>query len=81
MARAKAAISFANAGSSAAGRLKPCRSALRAERALPAGVFGPPKSDLSDFGQLKVPNSGKPEFGGHGAAREYLLNSRRVQHP
>ncbi|HYZ43963.1 MAG TPA: hydantoinase/oxoprolinase family protein [Xanthobacteraceae bacterium] len=22
-----------------------------------------PKSDLSDFGQLKVPNSGKPEFG------------------
>jgi hypothetical protein len=21
------------------------------------------KSDLSDFGQLKVPNSGKPEFG------------------
>jgi hypothetical protein len=23
-----------------------------------------PKSDLSDFGQLKVPNSGKPEFGG-----------------
>src|SRR5262245_62405903 len=25
-----------------------------------------PKSDLSDFGQLKVPNSGKPEFGGRG---------------
>src|ERR1700704_4485468 len=22
-----------------------------------------PKSDLSDFGQLKMPNSGKPEFG------------------
>src|SRR5262249_61640835 len=25
-----------------------------------------PKSDLSDFGQLKVPNSGKPEFGERG---------------
>jgi hypothetical protein len=23
--------------------------------------LSPPKSDLSDFGQLKVPNSGKPE--------------------
>src|SRR5262249_49546540 len=23
-----------------------------------------PKSDISDFGQLKAPNSGKPEFGG-----------------
>ena len=22
-----------------------------------------PKSDLSDFGRFKVPNSGKPEFG------------------
>jgi hypothetical protein len=22
-----------------------------------------PKSDISDFGQLGVPNSGKPEFG------------------
>ena len=22
-----------------------------------------PKSDLSDFGQLRMPNSGKPEFG------------------
>ena len=36
-----------------------------------------PKSDLSDFGQLKVPNSGKPEFGGEReqtepAARESL---------
>jgi hypothetical protein len=29
------------AGSSRAGRLKPCRRALRAERALPLGVFGP----------------------------------------
>src|SRR5437867_3955319 len=26
-----------------------------------------PKSDLSDFGQLKMPNSGKPEFGGEGS--------------
>jgi hypothetical protein len=25
-----------------------------------------PKSDLSNFGRLKVPNSGKPEFGGRG---------------
>ena len=36
-----------------------------------------PKSDLSDFGQLKVPNSGKPEFGWErepteSAARESL---------
>src|SRR5438132_9236400 len=29
-----------------------------------AGSTSPqPKSDLSDFGQSKVPNSGKPEFG------------------
>jgi hypothetical protein len=29
-----------------------------------------PKSDLSDFGRLKAPNSGKPEFGrGEGAHR------------
>jgi hypothetical protein len=41
MARAKAAISCASAGSSPAGLLRPCRSALRAERALPSGVFGP----------------------------------------
>src|SRR5919106_6822538 len=26
-----------------------------------------PKSDLSDFGRLKMPNSGKPEFGGRGS--------------
>ena len=25
-----------------------------------------PKSDVSDFGQSKVPNSGKPEFGWEG---------------
>src|SRR2546425_1979800 len=31
-----------------------------------------PKSDISDFGQSKVPNSGKPEFGwGEGAHRDY----------
>jgi hypothetical protein len=41
MARAKSAISCASAGSSPAGRLRPWRSALRAERALPSGVFGP----------------------------------------
>jgi hypothetical protein len=41
MARAKAAIRSASAGSSAAGRLKPWRVALREERALPSGVFGP----------------------------------------
>jgi len=28
-----------------------------------------PKSDLSDFGQFKVPNSGKPEFGWGGGAQ------------
>jgi hypothetical protein len=28
--------------------------------------LSPPKSDLSNFGRLKVPNSGKPEFGGGG---------------
>src|ERR1700738_3651329 len=26
-----------------------------------------PKSDVSDFGQSRVPNSGKPEFGGRGS--------------
>src|SRR5919205_2521305 len=32
-----------------------------------------PKSDLSDFGRLKVPNSGKPEFGGRGSRSSLLL--------
>jgi hypothetical protein len=41
MARAKAASSCARAGTSPAGRLKPCRHALRAERALPSTVLGP----------------------------------------
>jgi hypothetical protein len=41
IARAKAPVSFASVGSACAGRLKPCRMALRAERALPSGVFGP----------------------------------------
>ena len=27
------------------------------------GSLSQPKSDVSDFGQLEVPNSGKPEFG------------------
>ena len=27
------------------------------------GSLSQPKSDVSDFGQLKVPNSGKPELG------------------
>src|SRR5258708_371429 len=50
-----------------------------------------PKSDLSDFGHLKVPSSGKPEFGceerGEGAHRvsgtigellaRYLVRDRR----
>ena len=27
------------------------------------GSLSQPKSDTSDFGQLRVPNSGKPEFG------------------
>jgi hypothetical protein len=30
-------------------------------------TYPQPKSDLSDFGHFKVPNSGKPEFGWHGA--------------
>jgi hypothetical protein len=29
----------------------------------PSPTLPQPKSDLSDFGQLKMPNSGKPEFG------------------
>ncbi|MGA6963577.1 MAG: hypothetical protein WBZ51_08155, partial [Xanthobacteraceae bacterium] len=41
MARAKAAIWSANAGSRPAGWLNPCRTALRDERALPSAVFGP----------------------------------------
>jgi hypothetical protein len=41
MARAKVASSCATSGSCAAGRLKPWRHALRAERALPSAVFGP----------------------------------------
>jgi len=40
-----------------------------------------PKSDLFDLGQLKVPNSGKSGFGGHGAAREYLFTLGRVWRP
>jgi len=38
--RARAAICCAQTGSRPAGRLKPCRTALREERALPSGVFG-----------------------------------------
>jgi hypothetical protein len=41
MARAKATSSGSRTGISPAGRLKPCRHALRAERALPSAVFGP----------------------------------------
>jgi len=41
MARARAATQSANAGSRPAGRLSPCRTALREERALPSGVLGP----------------------------------------
>jgi len=38
----------------------------RAEPPTPA--LSPPKSDISDFGHLTVPHSGKPEFGsGEGA--------------
>src|SRR5258708_6616065 len=33
-----------------------------------------PKSDISDFGQLMVPNSGKPEFG-QGRGEERLRQS------
>jgi hypothetical protein len=38
---------------------------------LPGAALSQPKSDLSDFGRLKVPNSGKPEFGGEGAANNH----------
>ena len=41
MARARAAIWSAKTGSRPAGRLSPCRTALRDDRALPSGVFGP----------------------------------------
>ena len=41
MARARAAIWSAKTGSRPAGRLSPCRTALRDDRALPWGVFGP----------------------------------------
>src|SRR5215831_13328192 len=45
--------------------------ALRRYSVTPSPQPSPqPKSDLSDFGHLKVPNSGKPEFGwGEGAHR------------
>jgi hypothetical protein len=34
-----------------------------------------PKSDISDFGQFEVPNSGKPEFGRErGGVRGYSLS-------
>jgi hypothetical protein len=41
MARTRAAIWSAKTGSTPAGRLSPCRTALRDDRALPSGVFGP----------------------------------------
>jgi hypothetical protein len=41
IARARAAMSSASAGSCSAGRLRPWRRALRAEIAFPAGVLGP----------------------------------------
>src|SRR5215467_9441347 len=35
-----------------------------------------PKSDLSDFGRLRVPNSGKPEFGWErGGVRGFALST------
>ena len=43
---ANAAIARAQAGSARAGRVKPWRLALRAERALPAAVFGPVHRNL-----------------------------------
>ena len=36
-----------------------------------------PKSDVSDFGPLKVPNSGKPEFGWEGGSAGLALGSHR----
>jgi hypothetical protein len=36
-----------------------------------------PKSDISDFGHSKVPNSGKPEFGRHGAYT--ILPTRKLR--
>jgi len=38
-------------------------STLARTTARAAFALSQPKSDVSDFGQLKVPNSGKPEFG------------------
>ena len=39
------------------------------------GSLSQPKSDVSDFGQPEVPNSGKPEFGWErGGVRGYGLS-------
>jgi hypothetical protein len=48
----------------------------RHERAANAACsLSQPKSDVSDFGRLRVPNSGKPEFGWErGGVRGYDLS-------
>jgi DNA helicase-2/ATP-dependent DNA helicase PcrA len=40
-----------------------------------------PKSDISDFGQLKVPNSGKPEFGGGEGAERSVWPRHSISSP
>src|SRR5260370_13716554 len=45
------------------------------------GLLPPqPKSDLSDFGQLRVPNSGKPEFGWGRAGEGGSASGTQVPH-
>jgi hypothetical protein len=71
IARAKAPTSFASMGSRQAGRLKPCRSALRAERALPSGVFGPRPARpfvrlAARLAVLLTPAPLRPRGAGHG---------------
>jgi hypothetical protein len=41
-----------------------------------------PKSDISDFGDIRVPNSGKPEFGWErGGVRGFALSMINGHHP
>jgi hypothetical protein len=41
-----------------------------------------PKSDISDFGDIRVPNSGKPEFGWErGGVRGFALSIINGHHP
>jgi tRNA(Ile)-lysidine synthase len=72
-------------GSPRLGKLETLYGALYAAKApQPRGAPSQPKSDVSDFGDLKMPNSGKPELGrssrgeGGGEGRSTGVRLRRT---